>query len=226
MVVIKPGIEDILLLENTTWIPSHTAHKDRSSYIYISSDHKYLKKTKRRRGQKRDTEFYNLAFWKEIFDSYREETGSKIYAPEPFVSDKRFLIMEYVIGFDLDRLLVSSSLTDNDYNWILENIGKLQKIKENEKLLHNDFGLRHIIINDGLHVIDLENARYGDGEVKMENQKLTALIQNYFDKDIKPVIKFGYDSVPNLHLFGNALQKVKSTFGSRAESFLKRRYRH
>ncbi len=83
MTVIDQEIKDLIESEGITWIPLHTAHKDRSSEISVSSDYKYLRKTKGRKGSKRDTEFYNLAFWNELFGSYSRKTGSNIYVPKP-----------------------------------------------------------------------------------------------------------------------------------------------
>ena len=56
MVVINPTIENSMVLEGIEWKPLLTTHKEKSSEIVVSPDHNYLKKTKRRKGKKRDTE--------------------------------------------------------------------------------------------------------------------------------------------------------------------------
>lgn len=226
MVVINPEVENTLELESIEWRPLLTAHKKRSSEIMVSPDQKYLKKTKRRKGTKRDFEFYNLAFWGDLFKIYHEETGSEIYSPLPYISEGRDVVMQYVSGIDLDRLFSSGSVDSKNVLKILENVGKLFKIKENEDLLHNDFDLRHILINGGLYVIDLENAQYGNGEVKKENQRLKGIMENACETGIEGPLLKGYESVPRIGVLDGALGSVKSVYGSRAEYYLKSRYRN
>lgn len=226
MVVLNPSIPDMRTFESMDWKPLLIAHKKRSSVIEVTPDSRYLRKTKKRKGHNRDIEFYNLAFWRCLFDLYDKETKSKVYSPQPYASYDRSVIMEYVHGIDLDRLLLSASISSNNLQNIVGQVGRLQKIKENEDLLHNDFDLRHVLVNGGLYVIDLENAQYGNGKVVEENKKLTARIKDLFKGDIDKSLQEGLQSVPKLSLFDAALESVKKVYGGRAEYYLKDRYRN
>jgi len=225
MVVINPEIENTLELENIEWKPLLTAHKNRSSDIYVDSSHKYLKKTKRRKGHKRDYEFYNLAFWKKILDLYNSETGSDIHTPAPYIAEGRDLIMQYLTGIEMDRLLSPGSLAKENVNEIMEKIGQLFKIKENEELLHKDLDLRHILINGGLYVIDLENAQYGNGQVKIENKELVRKVKELYKGSIDSAIEKGYESIPKISVIDEALSSIESVFGGRSKFYLTGRYR-
>lgn len=225
MVVINPTIENTLELDKLQWSPLLTAHKKRSSIVEVSSDHKYLRKTKRRRGNKRDAEFYNLAFWNSLLTHYRNETGSQIYSPTPYIAEGKGLIMEYGHGIDLDRLLRSGGVGMEDMAQILRYIGQLFKIKNNEGLVHNDLGLRHLLVNGGLFTIDLENARYGNGQSAMENKALADRIKKLLPGSIDNEINEGLAAIPALSLADKALTAVKSIYGERANFYLRSRYR-
>ena len=226
MTAINPSIEDPEIFDMILWKPLRDAHKKKSSIIKVSPHGKYLKKIKKRIGRKRDSEFYNLAFWNELLNLYHLETGCDIYAPEPYLSQEDELIMKYVCGTDIDRLFNSLSVTKDDLEAILTNVGQLEKIKENENLLHTDFDLRHILVNGGLYIIDLENAKSGNGKVKEENDILTRRIQYMLATDISAPIKKGYDSIPKKFLlFKKALSNIAQKYGSGISDYLNKRYR-
>lgn len=225
MTAINPSIEDPELFDNLNWKPLRNAHIKKSSVIEVSQDEKYLKKIKKRIGRKRDSEFYNLAFWNELLNLYNSKTGCEINAPEPYRSQGDELIMKYVHGMDIDRLFNPLTIAKKDLETIITNIGQLEKIKENENLLHTDFDLRHILVNGGLYIIDLENAKYGNGKVKTENDILTGRIQNILNIDVSTPIKEGYESIPKLSLFNKALSNIVQKYGSGISNYLNKRYR-
>jgi len=225
MVVINPLIENTTTLEDIDWKPLLTVHSKRSSVIEISKDNKYLKKTKKRKGKKRDFEFYNLAFWNILLENYNNTIGTEIHAPTPYISEGRDLVMEYGRGFDLDRLLRSASIGPKEVEQIMRRMGMLFKIKENESLIHNDFDLRHILVDGGLFIIDLENAQYGKEGVKKENDKLIQSINVLYSKSIEEYILEGMNKVPKMRFLDCTLDSMKSKYGGRAEFYLKNRYR-
>ena len=226
MVVINPSIENTLTFEGIDWEISLTAHKKKSSKIFVSPDQKYLKKTKQRKGHKRDNEFYNLVFWRALLEKYNEHFKTRFYAPQPYVSEGRDLIMEYFPGMDLERLLTSASIAFDDLHFIFENVGKLNKIKENEKLAHNDFALRHLLVDGRLFgLIDLEQAQRGNGKVAEENKTLISQIKELYKGEVDPHVEVGYNSIPPTSLFDSVLDSVKKTYGERANFYLVSRYR-
>ena len=226
MAIINPEIGNREIFDRMIWTPLKIAHPDRHAAISVSPDHRYLQKIKYRDYEERDVEFYNLALWDELLKLYRQETGIQVFSPTPYFSEERVIIMEYMPGMDLDRLLPTDSLSEDDLDGVIEDVGRLVAIKEIEDLKHEDFDLRHLLVNGGLSVIDLEKSRYGNGGVREENEKLMGLIKKFYDgEDIKIPLQKGYGSIPKDSLFGKAVAAVRSKYGKRAEDYLKVRYR-
>jgi len=224
MTVISPDTSRVEL-SYIEWGPLLAAHSNKSCTVEVSDDHRLIKKTKKRTGRKRDTEFYNLDFWHNLLKIYSAETGSKVFSPKPHYSEERDLIMDYVAGIDLDRLLRSRSTASDEMGQIIYSIGQLFRIKTNEDLFHNDFDLRHLMIDGGLYVIDLENARYGNGEVVAENEELARKIKIFYNGEVDSLIADGFSSVPEIGAFDGALSAVEENYGSVARNKILTRYR-
>jgi len=228
MSVVNPEIGRRIFFDRVDWRPLLFAHKNKSSQVAVSSDYGYIKKTKKRRGRKRDAEYYNLAFWDVLLDIYNDKFQTQIFSPTPYLSKGRDIVMEFSKGVDLQRLFGSDTVASSDREKIILLLGKMFKIKDNEGLVHGDFLLRHVLAGEGLYVIDLERAQTGNegNGSRDENDKLKSQIKGIHKDDyLESLLSDGYDMIPKIKLSDKVLQHITSLYGGRAEFYLKRRYR-
>jgi hypothetical protein len=215
---------ETLDLNNINWVPLLNAHKQRSSVVSISDDNCYLKKTKPKRKPKRcDGEFYNISVWNHLLDAYAKETPSSVYSPIPVMSKKKDIIMEYIPGVDLDRMLRTGSVAQEEMKTIFYKIGQLMKIKQNESLVHDDFDLRHILINSRLNLIDFEKSHVDTSYIEEEHLALLGYMQKWGFVDTDSLAD-GFESIPQKRLLQASLDHVVDVYGKGAEYHLKYRF--
>ncbi len=165
---IHPDIGTKEFLDGIEWRPLLAGHPKRSSALEVSTNHLFLKKTKERLRRGRDREFYNLVFWNALAAIYQEEYKVRIFTPAPRLTDGDSIIMEYAPGIDLERLLRTGCPKDEEMAEISFLLGQLYKIKRNDGLVHGDFDPRHVLVDGGLFLIDLEKAGCSPQEVAGE----------------------------------------------------------
>lgn len=208
-------------LSEVEWQP-YEGHKNKSSQVYVDSDRRYLKKTKTGRGErKRDHEFFNLVVWNQLFADYKEAHDTDLAVPTPYLAQGENIVMEYVGDgehSDLGHLLASGALLDEDeLAKFVRQLGKLAKLMDNEGLRHNDFDLRHVLLEDegreAVNLIDLEHSLAGVYGLGGEVEELAAKVgETRGNRDISKEFRQGYDAIPEESLIDDAIEEVEQEF--------------
>ncbi len=220
---VNPSIETRSFFDGVRWHPTLAAHAKRSSELEVSENHLLLKKTKIRHRRGRDREFNNLIFWNALLQVYQEEYGVQIYTPIPYLSDGHAITMEYAPGIDLERLFKAGGNLVKDVQGICYLIGQLYKIKRNDSLIHGDFSARHLIVNGGIFIIDLEKAGYNITEVHQEERAFTAELEVLLPTFPRDYIREGENSIPQRFVTPTALELVRS-YGTTIQNRLRQEY--
>ncbi len=148
------------VFDHMDWTPMLDANIRKSCKILGSYD--ILKKIKARSSSKRHRDFFNISFVNHLFNLYKE-LGFKFDSPVEIRSNEDYLIMSRVQGLDLKRILeASNSLGENNLRNIMNKLGGLIRLKENEGLYHSDFQLRHVMVGNNIGLIDLEGSQFGN----------------------------------------------------------------
>lgn len=207
-----------------------------SSNLFYSASHEFFRKEKERNPFKNAWEFLILHIWGDLLDDYSGESGINISAPTPLVADDCGVTMEYLTapnaihlnrlkkgvrsGAPFEHMRVDASLTYH--------AGALCKIKEQEKLLHKDFQVRHVLYSytlPALYVIDVENSRVGcDGTVKKENAQFESRLRQHVqgrlgkDESGKPYLfdelfEEGKSSIKPMQLMPDVIKNVEDKYG-------------
>jgi len=220
---INPVIGTRSFFDGISWNPILTAHPKRSSELEVSQNHLLLRKTKVRHRRGRDAEFFNLVFWNALLDIYQEEYKVRIYAPTPYLADGNSITMEYAPGIDLERLLKAGNHPERDMQEICRLLGQLYKIKRNDSLIHGDFAPRHVIMDGGLFLVDLEKAGYDMLRVRQEEEAFTADLKALLPGLPGRYIAEGINSIPQIFATTAALELVRP-YGTRVQNRLRQKY--
>lgn len=206
--------------ENIDWQLLLSAHDKKSSSIYVAKDNGLLKKVKQRNINTRNDEFYRLSFCENLFKKYNSSFETSFYSPSPICAIDEELIMKYEQGIELDRLLKSKTTSDQDLEKIIFQLGQLFALKENEGIYHGDFDLRHLLINNGISLIDLEKLETKEFEKsRYENEEFENRINEYLGESIteKDIFQKGKSSIPKEFLSRHSLKETVREYSSVAK---------
>jgi hypothetical protein len=191
---------------------SFEIEKDRSCEVLLSSSKGIITKLKERCLEKTVYEYLSLKFWKGILEEYSKNNKLEIKSPNPRgILDLRKddskisfpLVMDFIQGYEIKSLSnfrknVQVKLFDKIRLPIIYacalHLGYLNRLKEEEKLLHADYDGRHILFKfqnkPFLGVIDVENSTISSKEeVEKESKKILNLFSKYVQS---PRDKEGY----------------------------------
>lgn len=195
-------------------------HKDRSSQIRVDPQGEFLRKRKPQRGlEKRNREFWGLVTWDRALAAYNEAYGTDVHSPTPAMATGNDVVMAYLDGDidDLGQVLSTGALQGVDnMGQVAENLGAMQRIKENERLYHGDVALRHFMVDTDdytLYVIDFDGAGIGVDDAPIDDERAT-LREDVLEKlaasspmdmlDLQVHFADGYRSVPDRQLLDDA----------------------
>jgi len=153
--------------------------KKKSSEISLATSSGIIKKSKRRSPGKAIYEFLCLEVWHDLLENYSLAADNlRFMSPKPLgVTDldleKPAVLMEFMPGYSLKRLgsmkrstpvkIKGQTFPLPVYPACALHLGALDRIKEEEDLLHGDYAARHVMFspleNVGIGVIDVENSR-------------------------------------------------------------------
>ncbi len=195
-------------------------HKDRSSQIRIDPQGEFLRKRKPQRGvEKRNQEFWGLVTWDRALGAYSEAYGTDVHSPTPAMATGSDVVMEYLDGDidDLGKVLSTGALRgEEEMGRVVENLGAMQRMKENEGLYHGDVALRHFMVDTNdytLYLIDFDGAGIGVDDTHLAEERET-LEEDVLEKlaasspmdmlDLQIHFADGYQSVPERPLLDDA----------------------
>ena len=204
----------------SNWKPLLASHYKKSSNIYTDQENNLLKKVKERNEETRNDEFLKLYFCSKLFQGYNSFFDTSFYSPTPYISQRDEIVMNYLQGVELDRLLVSETTSNENLEKILFQLGQLLTLKSNEGLCHGDFDLRHILVSEGLSQIDLEKLETGNFEqANFENEVLTSRLEKYLEKPLEEHWSFynGINSIPEEFLSKKCLKETVKNYGTNAK---------
>lgn len=206
-----------------------------SSNLFYSASHEFFRKEKDRKPIKNAWEFLMLQIWQDVLERHSYESDINLSAPTSLVADKHGVTMEYLTapnathlnrlkkgvqtGKPFEDMRVEAALTYH--------AGVLCRIKEEERLLHRDFQVRHILYSytsPALYTIDVENSRCGsDEEIRKENSQFESRLRRSVngrlgkDKVHKPysfddLFRHGKNQVTSMHCIPDVVRDVEERF--------------
>jgi len=175
--------------------------KDRSCEVSLASSAGYIKKVKERKLERTIYEFLCLAVWNDILREYSKANSLRFKAPAPVCLTemspmKSGLIMTYLPG---NKLRALTNMKKNTpvrikgqktplplYAACALHLGAINRIKEEEKLVHGDYDDRHVFfhVNGGptsVGIIDVENSCVGSDPNQAIEESRT-ILQEFLSK--------------------------------------------
>jgi len=174
--------------------------KDRSCEVSLASSAGYIKKVKERKLERTVYEFFCLAAWHDLLREYSKVNPLRFKAPRPICltdinEDKSGIIMTY-LGGNKARMLTNMKKNTPVkikrqktplplYAACALHLGALNRIKDEEGLVHGDYDDRHVIFNSvnstTIGVIDVENS-FLDFDYNLSNKESSKFATEFFRK--------------------------------------------